>query len=131
MKWILLIGNYVFGLILELTTIGKPEVFQYEVRGASFNLRKGTSDWHGVQEVWRWGTYCDSPGGIVVDIGACVGAYTVYAAKSADRVFGFEPDPENVYLLRQNLERNACRNAKVFELAVAGESGKRSASGWP
>ena len=61
-------------------------------------------------------------GQVVYDIGANVGFYTLLASRrvGADgRVFAFEPSPDNVRHLRQHLELNRCRNAVVFDCALA------------
>jgi len=45
-------------------------------------------------------------GGVFVDIGANVGAYSLRAIKSGMRAISFEPNPENVRLLKRNAELN-------------------------
>lgn len=125
MKWVFRIGNWFFCLYLILQTLGRPKIFTRQVNGASFRLRRGTSDWHIVKEIWGWGSYGKSPSGIVVDIGANIGAYTVMAAKNADKVFAFEPDAGNREFLQENLKRNECHNARVFGMAVTGERGRQ------
>ena len=47
------------------------------------------------------------PGAVLVDVGANVGMYTVWAAKTRGvRVFAFEPESQNYALLNRNIERN-------------------------
>jgi FkbM family methyltransferase len=61
----------------------------------------------------------------VVDIGANVGAYSVYAARrTRSRVLAVEPDPENARYLERNLLTNDCRQVQVLECAVADADGK-------
>lgn len=66
--------------------------------------------------------------GIVVDIGANIGAFTLYAAKlGAKKVIAVEPEPHNVELLRKNVAENK-HNVEdcefiVDERGVAGRSG--------
>lgn len=47
------------------------------------------------------------PGAVLVDIGANVGMYTIWAAKTRGmRVFAFEPESQNFALLNRNILRN-------------------------
>lgn len=47
------------------------------------------------------------PGAVLVDIGANVGMYTVWAAKTrGTRVFAFEPESQNYAVLNRNIFRN-------------------------
>ncbi len=64
------------------------------------------------------------PGMTVVDAGANVGYISICASKlvgPAGRVFCVEADPANVAILRTNLWRNGCTNAKVFPAAAWSE----------
>lgn len=61
------------------------------------------------------------PGMTVIDIGAHVGYYSLLFAKCvgpAGRVFSFEPLPENLALLRKNIELNHLNNVRCFESAL-------------
>jgi FkbM family methyltransferase len=62
---------------------------------------------------------------IVVDIGAALGDYAVWAAKQTPngRVIAVEPYPPSVGLLRENLDLNQVASVDVFEGAVAEKSG--------
>ncbi|MCS7110850.1 MAG: FkbM family methyltransferase [Ignisphaera sp.] len=53
--------------------------------------------------------------GVVVDVGAYIGFYTVRACKSADLVIAVEPLPHNFAALKMNVELN-CRNYENVEL---------------
>lgn len=58
---------------------------------------------------------------IIVDVGAHIGAFTIYAATLAQngRVYSFEPHPENFALLKENVRlNNLSSRVKVFELAI-------------
>ena len=61
-------------------------------------------------------------GGIVYDIGANVGYYTLVAAKlvrSSGHVYAFEPVPRNCELLSKHLAINGIDNVSVIEAAVS------------
>jgi FkbM family methyltransferase len=47
------------------------------------------------------------PGSVFFDVGANVGLYTIYAAKRGHRVFAFEPEAQNYFLLNQNVYLNS------------------------
>jgi len=64
----------------------------------------------------------------VVDIGAHIGIFSIYAARKAKkgRIFSYEPHPANFHLLKRNLDLNpVIENIKVFQMAVAAETGIR------
>jgi FkbM family methyltransferase len=60
----------------------------------------------------------------VVDIGANLGAFTIWLSQAAqvDEAFCFEPEPDSFRLLRFNLGRNGCGFAHALENAVGGRS---------
>jgi FkbM family methyltransferase len=64
---------------------------------------------------------------VFVDIGAWVGATTLYAASIANRVLCFEPDPRACARLRQNLKLNPSLEERVIlrQAAVAAEDSVR------
>ena len=66
------------------------------------------------------------PGTTAVDAGANVGLFTVplaLAVGSEGRVLAFEPAPETVARLRENLRRNDLENVSVVEAALGAERG--------
>jgi FkbM family methyltransferase len=46
------------------------------------------------------------PGEVFVDVGANIGAYSLRAASSGMKVHSFEPNPENIKVLKRNVEIN-------------------------
>lgn len=61
---------------------------------------------------------------IVVDIGANIGIFSVFAAGyTSNTVYSYEPVPRNFEYLTKNITANGCRNVKTFRTAVGGESG--------
>ena len=67
------------------------------------------------------------PGATVIDIGANIGMFSLYAAVvgRAARVFSYEPFPESFRLLCGNAEQNRLDAIRAFRLAVAGDRGQR------
>src|SRR5450755_3080976 len=69
-----------------------------------------------------------SPEGVVYDLGASVGFYSLLAGAlvgPAGRVYAFEPLPRNVAYLRKHVALNRLENCFVFEAAVADSDGSR------
>jgi FkbM family methyltransferase len=103
----------------------------YRMRGGARLLtRRDGSDLHIIDEIWAFRKYdyfgCRvRPGDVVVDIGANIGIFTVYAAYAckAARVISFEPFPENFALLKQNVEANGLDSVVCVNQAVAGRRG--------
>jgi FkbM family methyltransferase len=61
------------------------------------------------------------PGDVLADVGANVGWFSVIGSDlvgPTGKVFAFEPDPDNLKLLRRNLSLNQCRNVHVFGTAL-------------
>lgn len=69
-------------------------------------------------------------GDMVIDIGANIGWYSVMFSRlcaNADcRVLCFEPEPDNLALLRHNLAANHSNNADVFALGLSDNDGGAS-----
>jgi FkbM family methyltransferase len=65
------------------------------------------------------------PGDVLVDVGANVGMYTVWAAKTRGaRVFAFEPEAQNYALLNRNIALNGIESlARAYCLALSSEAG--------
>jgi FkbM family methyltransferase len=96
----------------------------------NFELRVNTYDKFALLEVFETGEYSDAdfvinPGDIIVDIGAHIGAFSVYAAKRASggRVYSYEPNEENYRILTKNITLNGLKNVSLFNKAVAGKTG--------
>lgn len=64
-------------------------------------------------------------GWTVLDIGAALGDYAVWAARQvpSGRVIAVEPYPPSVAALRENLALNQVSNVEIFEGAVSAKSG--------
>jgi len=79
-------------------------------------------------EVWLRESYLPRgwtpvPAPTVVDVGANVGVFTVWAAKrlGAGRIVAIEPSPDMVRTLRANIARNRIGQATVLDVALGGD----------
>jgi len=56
----------------------------------------------------------------IIDIGAHVGAFTIFVAKKAKKgkIYSYEPCSENFKLLKENIKLNKLKNVKIFQLGV-------------
>jgi FkbM family methyltransferase len=65
-------------------------------------------------------------GWTVVDIGAGIGDFSIYAAfgRPDAKVYAFEPYPGSFLLLNENLEQNTIENVFPFQQAVWGNAGE-------
>lgn len=64
---------------------------------------------------------------VVYDIGAHWGYYSLVASRAVGdtgRVIAFEPNPENVQVIRRNIEYNQINNIECLELAIGDTCGK-------
>ena len=86
---------------------------------------------HGAYEPTETALFAESvpEGGVVFDIGANIGVYTLIAAERVGpggRVYAFEPDPVNYSLLCENIELNGYGDQVVaLRQAVADTTGRR------
>lgn len=88
------------------------KIFAHDPRFILNGREDSQSDAVVVREIWCENVYEVYDGdladtGIVVDLGANIGAFTLYAAKlGAKKVIAVEPEPHNVEILRKNIADN-------------------------
>lgn len=125
-NWPVFLANY-NGLIPKKNIIIELK------NGVKYNIRAKTLDSEIINEIWLRKDY--SPPGfeinendVVVDIGAHIGIFSLFAADSAKKgkVYSYEPFPDNFKLLKNNVKINSCQNITIFRKAIAGKSGKKS-----
>ncbi|OGS04752.1 MAG: hypothetical protein A3G41_02190 [Elusimicrobia bacterium RIFCSPLOWO2_12_FULL_59_9] len=65
---------------------------------------------------------------VIIDIGAHIGSFSVYAAQKAllGHIFSYEPDVASYQQLLKNVQANNLRNVSVFQEAVGGQAGMRT-----
>lgn len=65
---------------------------------------------------------------VVIDIGANIGIYSIFAtsASKSTTIYAYEPEPNNFNLLLENIRLNKLEeNIAPFKLAICGRQGKR------
>ncbi len=68
-------------------------------------------------------------GDIVIDCGAYLGFFAIYAAKKAGekgRIFAFEPDPKNYKILERNVSLSGQKNITIINKALFNKTGNLS-----
>jgi len=97
--------------------------------GVEVALRPFTADLHILHEIWDFHVY-DPPAiqsirpRIILDVGAHIGLYSLYAATAfhPERIIAVEPEPGNFQLLVRNLQLNNLRNVVAIEAALVGHT---------
>lgn len=99
-------------------------------RGLQFRVR-GAMDVWSIKETFldrfyeKFG-FTIQPNWKIIDIGAGVGDYSLYAAVTQpnSKIFSFEPFPQSFALMQENLMLNTINNVQVFDQAVGSSSGE-------
>jgi len=117
-KFIYFVSDRLLLIVFFFHTAFKPSEFVYEVGKDSFLVRKNSSDIFTLKEVYIKKVYGGKPRGVVVDIGAHIGAFSVYASTTADKVYAFEPESSNYDQLIKNIRLNK-KNGKIIPRKVA------------
>ena len=105
--------------------------------GIRLKARAGRGDSGTINEIWLQKRYAPvgdelRNGATVVDIGAHIGAFSIYAAAYSEgvRVYSYEPHPENFRLLRENIQLNQLDNIMPYPVAVAAVRGRTKLYLW-
>jgi FkbM family methyltransferase len=113
----------------EFAASPQPQVIELRTPNIQFVVRNRMDIWS-VKETFidrfytRYG-YRIEPGWTVVDIGAAIGEFTIYAALVPEtRVLAYEPSTGAAALLEENLRRNRIRNAILERVAIGPELGQ-------
>ena len=70
-------------------------------------------------------------GDVVIDCGAHIGKYTIFASKNVSdggKVIAFEPHPDNYEILIKNLRLNKCRNVVALKVGLWNKNGTHAFS---
>lgn len=106
----------------------------YAVRfwnGMEIAMRPRRGDLTAFRETWLQRDYLGSElrlsrGDAVIDVGANIGCFTLFAARRVaphGRVISVEPDAETFAQLQHNLQANGVRNVVALRAALAGQAG--------
>jgi FkbM family methyltransferase len=99
-----------------------------------FHVRTGTGDADIVREVLHTDYYREArdllpEDAVVIDVGAHIGSFGIFAAGQGARVWALEPIPANYALLKQNIELNHLESrVKPFNVAAWSGEGERMLS---
>jgi len=93
-----------------------------EINGLQFYVRPETSDFKAIKEVIIKNSYETRDFKILpnekwLDFGAHIGAFTILALSKGAKVIAFEPSPDAVAILKDNLALNNL-TCNIFEVAV-------------
>jgi FkbM family methyltransferase len=110
---------------------GDAEVKTVRLRASGLQFRvRGAMDVWSIKETFldrfyeKYG-FTIQPGWKILDVGAGIGDYTLYAAmRPESQVFSFEPYPQSFVLIQENLRLNRVPNARAFDQAIGAASGK-------
>ena len=111
--------------------LAQPGIKTIRLRGHNLVFRvRGAMDVWSIKETFldrfyeKYG-FLIEPGWNVIDIGAGIGDYTLYATikQSNARVFAFEPYQESFTLMQENLRRNRVSNVQAFDQAIGADTG--------
>lgn len=116
------------GRFLSAYIVGRPINGLVVPLRAGFEIETSTSasDFATLMVVFVRQDYGPIPrGGVVVDVGANIGAFMLYAIMGgASRVIAFEPSSESFSVLGRNVERNRLADrVTIRQLAVSGVGG--------
>lgn len=121
----------IFAPLFYLRLLGKKTFIQQLDPTTRLKMRVNTFDRQATYEVWRLKEYETKHftiglSDVVIDIGAHIGAFSVWAARQATRgrIFAFEPNEENYGLLEENKQLNDLTNLQTFKLAVSNKGGE-------
>jgi FkbM family methyltransferase len=119
-KAMLLYRNFHVYLINRLGFYKGDKLILSLHNGISYIIRNkkiSSADYYVINETWVHGIHDAASkiirnNSVVIDIGAHIGAFSVFAASQANnvRVYSFEPIPDNFELLQQNIELNKFKN---------------------
>ena len=107
------------------------EYFLYSPDGKStFEIKYGSPDKVTIWEVWKLKQYYDKAhdiknGDIVVDIGANIGEFSIWAGRKTPggKIYAYEPYGPSFLRLIKNVKRNGLTNIVSINQAVAAKNG--------
>ena len=127
--WLLNILDSFFLPFLYISDWGKKYTIRQIDPQTKFKFRVNSSDIITTFEVWKNKVYNQleiEKGNCVVDIGAHIGSFSIFAAQKSlpGKVFAYEASQENFNLLSENTHLNQIKNIHPYNLAVSSKSGQ-------
>lgn len=127
-------GDKVIELFINLQRLLSPtkklKIYKLE-GGTKFLIRTNSLDKFIINETWQNNIYSSGdfsikPKDIVVDLGAQIGDFAIYAAKKAyqGKVYAYEPFKLNYSLLKKNKYLNKVNNLFIYNLGLSNKNGK-------
>lgn len=115
------LGLYIPGSkVLKIRT---SDGYQFFIRPKTTDLALALLYTHEPYELNKW--FLPYARGVVIDVGANVGGYTVRACRQADLVVSIEPQLEVFKMLRKNVELNCHKNNVILiKKAISDRVGK-------
>lgn len=122
-----------FAPLFHLRWMGEKTFVHKIDNRTQLKMRVNTYDKLAAYEVWSLEEYKDKefiiqPTDVIIDIGAHIGSFSIWAARQAPhgRVYAFEPNEENYIFLQENKKLNSLENLEIFNLAVSDKNGLAS-----
>jgi FkbM family methyltransferase len=105
---------------------GRFEALGYKAVGCSESDRYVFYEIFGTEDAYQRDRLVDEVrDGIVVEIGAHKGYFTLLAASTARRVYAYEIDRFNFRYLKKNISRSRIGNVECYNVGVSSQSGHR------
>jgi FkbM family methyltransferase len=104
--------------------LGK-ELLNLQLRnGIQISSRNDIDLWRHYHDIWLIEIYTRDynpikSNSIILDIGASIGIFSLFAAHLGGRVFSFEPDPESFRYLTNNARKNSRLQINPFPFAIS------------
>jgi len=111
---------------------GNPQLAHLKKSGLKFWVRSPMDVWSiketFLDDFYRLQKNDHFHSGIIIDIGAGIGEFTIQAAVAYpdSKIFGFEPYPESYALFERNVALNGLKNVTSVDAAVTSVSGTMS-----
>ena len=128
LKSIKIVSNWYLIPLLYYKLLKKKYLFLFLRNGYKLKLRRNSTDLQAFANVWLIEEYNKKEfkimeNDIVIDIGAHIGLFTLYASQfcKKGKILCFEPVEENYDLLLENIQINNLVNVTTFNKAISNE----------
>lgn len=100
--------------------------------GLKFYFRPRKNDLDVIHEIYFNNIYdlaldgLNPESSVVIDIGGHIGTFSLLVSRFSKKVYVYEPEWENLSILRKNVQINKVKNIKSFHLGITSKSQKRA-----